>query len=334
MPVSKSRIAILLTLFFLAVAGHSRAQERDDLPIKVRTYLVHIPVIASDRDGRYVSGLKKEDFSIFEDGTKQEISFFADEKEPMNVVILIDTSFSTRAVLDDIKKAARDFVRVFRLEDKGMIASFDFEMKVLQEFTSDQKQLSKAINKTSIGARPGSNMQDSVYALVKKQLTEVKGRKAIIVLTDGEVGGSVVSDETLINTLAESDVLVYTIIFQTPSSYAAYRVPESIKSRNGVTISGKGLIGRLEEVRLERFQFMSSLGAVTGGRLLDSKAGDFRGSFQVIADELKNQYLIGFYPRNPDDEKPHNVVVETSLKDTVLRSKRNIVLKLNKRENN
>src|SRR5471030_3002010 len=106
----KINIAVLLILFFIfAVAARSQANN-DDQPIKVSTLLVNIPVIASDRDGRYVSGLKKENFSIIQDGVTQNIDFFADDSAPMNVAILIDTSFSTARVLSDIKSAARDFL--------------------------------------------------------------------------------------------------------------------------------------------------------------------------------------------------------------------------------
>ena len=99
----------------------------------------------------------------------------------MNVVILIDVSGSTRPFLDNIKSSARDFVKIFRPEDQGMIVTFSGEMTVLQEFTSDPKKLSDAIKKANLFGSPGSNMQDAMYEIVTRSFTGAQGRKAIIV---------------------------------------------------------------------------------------------------------------------------------------------------------
>ena len=116
----ESVILLICLLAVFVIIGKGQVPD-DDTPIKVSTYLVNIPVTASDRNGRNISGLKKENFSIFQDGIKQEIAYFADEEAPMNVAILIDTSGSTMNVLGDIKEAAYEFVKLFRLEDKAMI---------------------------------------------------------------------------------------------------------------------------------------------------------------------------------------------------------------------
>ena len=188
--------SVVVTLFAFVV--NSQTPDKDDQPIKVDTVLLNIPVIASDAHGRYVAGLKKENFSIIQDGEKQDIEFFADEKAPMNVVILIDVSGSTAPFLGDIKSAARDFVKIFRPEDQGMIVTFDGAMTTLQEFTSDQKKLSKAINNASLYGTPGSNMQDAMYEIVTRDFLGIQGRKAIIVLTDGFVGGKLLTDKMLL----------------------------------------------------------------------------------------------------------------------------------------
>ena len=305
-----------------------QAQDKDDQPIKVNTVLVNIPVIASDRLGRYVAGLKKENFSIIQDGKKQEIEFFADEKAPMNVAILIDTSGSTRPFLDNIKSAAKDFVKIFRPEDQGMIVTFAGGMTVLQEFTSDQKKLSKAINQADLYGSPGSNMQDAMYEIVTRSFRGVRGRKAVIVLTDGFVEGKVISNSTMLSTLAESDILIYPILFgQRRMNIDLSMLPKTVRFRDGAVLSREDAIKKLEDMANAQLRFMDTLGPTTGGKLLESKSHDFKASFQNIADELKNQYTLGFYPANTGDGKSHSVNLSVNPGDIVIRTKRNIKLK-------
>ena len=115
----KIKIAVLLALLLMAFSSANKAQNTDDdTPIKVNTVLINVPVIASDKSGRNIAGLKKENFSIFQDGEKQTIEFFADTEAPMNVAILIDTSPSTKGVIGNIKRAAREFVEILGSEDR------------------------------------------------------------------------------------------------------------------------------------------------------------------------------------------------------------------------
>lgn len=301
--------------------------ENDEQPIKVNTYLVNIPVIASDRAGRYIAGLTKDNFTITQDGEKQPIEFFADEQAPMNVAILIDNSGSTRNFIGDIQDAAKEFVKVFRPEDQGLVANFDSAIKGYNQFTSDQKKLRKAINDTGGWSRGSSDMQDAIYQLVTKVFPTVKGRKAIIVLTDGMVGGYI-TNQKLLATLEESDVLVYPILFGNGIKFS-YRqnIPEKVKLLNGETVTREEFIRRLEDAEKKQMLFMESLGTRTGGRLYNKDSGNFKKIFQDIANELKNQYLVGFYPQNVDDGKTHKFSIEVSPKDIIIRTKKSIRLK-------
>ncbi len=326
----KRHTSILLALAFFGFAFNAPGQDKDDQPIKVDTVLVNIPVIASDRQGRYVAGLKKENFSIIQDGEKQEIEFFADEKAPMNVVILIDVSGSTRPFLDNIKSSARDFVKIFRPEDQGMIVTFDGGMNVLQEFTSDQKKLSKAINEANLYGTPGSNMQDAMYDIVTRSFTGVQGRKAVIVLTDGFVAGKAVSNKALLEKLSASDILVYPILFgKREMRIDVNMLPKMVRFRDGEEMSREDAFKKILEMANAQLRFMDALGPTTGGKLVESKSHDFKASFQSIADELKNQYLLGFYPQNTGDGKRHDISLKVDSADIVIRSKRNIRLKGN-----
>src|SRR5262245_3091856 len=114
---------LVITQFcLLACAVTGSAQQRGQKPnsdetIKIETTLISVPVIVSDRQGRYVSGLKASDFTLYDNRTKRSIEFFADTEEPISVALLLDTSKSTAFVLDDIKNAAKDFVRQLRPQD-------------------------------------------------------------------------------------------------------------------------------------------------------------------------------------------------------------------------
>ncbi len=319
--------AVLFALAIFVSAAIAQTFDKDE-PIKINTVLVNIPVIASDRQGRYVASLKKENFSITQDGERQEIEFFADEKAPMNVVILIDVSGSTAPFLGDIKSAARDFVKIFRPEDQGMIVTFDGAMKTLQEFTSDQKKLSKAIDKASLYGVPGSNMQDAMYDIVARGFAGVQGRKAIIVLTDGFVRGKIVSDKALLDTLSASDILVYPILFgKREIRIDVNRLPKMLRTRDGLEITREEAVKRIIDDANAQLRYMYALGIVTGGKLIESKSHDFKASFQNIADELKNQYLIGFYPHLTGSGKIPSIALKVDQTDVVLRSKRSIKLK-------
>jgi len=119
--------------------------------IRVNTTLVTIPVSVTDRDGRYIPNLRKEDFRLWEDGVQQDVAFFASVDKPFSVVLMLDTSGSTRFRLEDIQDAAITFVNQLRQDDRVMVVSFDDEVRVLSEFTSDRYRLRDAIRRT----RPG-----------------------------------------------------------------------------------------------------------------------------------------------------------------------------------
>src|SRR6478672_10020080 len=135
---------ILSALAMLACVVIAHSQTADET-IKVDTRFVSVPVIVSDRDGRYVPNLQQTDFKVFQDGTEQPIAFFGSTSEPVTVAILIDTSQSTHAVLGDIKDSAKSFIKLLTQQDRAMVVSFDYDTHILSPLTSDQKQLTSAI---------------------------------------------------------------------------------------------------------------------------------------------------------------------------------------------
>src|SRR5215468_6761235 len=208
-------LSALTCCVMCAIAGAAQTQKQDTEPtIKIDTTLVSVSVIVSDRQGRYIAGLKASDFTLYEDRVKQPIVFFADTEEPINVALLLDTSKSTAWVLDDIKKTARDFVKQLRPQDRAMIASFDRDTTALCELTSDRKKLERAIGAAQIGEGFGTKLRDAVQAVMKEEFRTVKGRKAIVLLTDGKDHGSVVGEQALLESAAEADTLIYSVFYR------------------------------------------------------------------------------------------------------------------------
>lgn len=311
--------------------------------LKIETTLVSVPVIVSDRQGRYISGLKAEDFTLYEDHVKRQIDFFADTEEAINVALLLDTSKSTTMVLDDIKKAAKDFIKQLRPQDRAMIASFDFEAQALSELTSDRKTLERAINKARIGEQFGTKLRDAVFAVMKDEFKSVKGRKAIVLLTDGKDFGSQISEQTLIENAAEADALIYSIFYtslpktirRTPGGQGGGRViprgrgggiftprfppPRQRPDKEDQRQRRNGRIQQRNEVAIN---FLQELSEVSAGRYFNSQVTDLKKTFTQIVEELRHQYRLGFYPPDHQPGSIHNLRVEVAQSDVAVRSRR------------
>lgn len=186
----------------------------DDTTIKVDTALVTVPVTAVDSAGRYIPNLKKSDFKIYEDGVEQEIESFGAVEVPFNVVLLMDTSGSTEFKLSEIQQAAIAFVEQLRPEDRVMVVSFDEKVYVDCEFTSDRARLRRAILSTVSGG--STKLYDAVDLVITERLSQVKGRRAIVLFTDGkDTSSRLATARSTLARVEESDILVYPIYYDT-----------------------------------------------------------------------------------------------------------------------
>src|SRR5581483_9267800 len=146
--------------------------------------LVSIPLMVSDRSGRYLPSLSKNDFALYEDGIKQQIAFFSSDEVPFHVVLVIDTSGSTTESGRDIKNAAESFVGELHERDQVEVMSFASSVNVEARFTSDREELTRAIERIRWGG--STKLYEAVYQAVKTELRGIEGRKAIVLLTDGD----------------------------------------------------------------------------------------------------------------------------------------------------
>jgi VWFA-related protein len=307
---------------------------------------VSVPVSVSDREGRYISGLEKDDFRIYQDGQEQKVSFFATEDEPVSVALLIDTSESTKAVLPQIREAANDFVALLNSKDRCMVATFDSEVKILEPMTSNLEVLEKSIEKIQPGEREGTVVFSAVDRIAREHFAKIQGRKIIVLLSDGKDFGSSISKRDLFSSLEESDIMIYSIFYQTgrvavdpkgdvkqPEPTVKQPEPEKPKKKKkkGYTI----VLGMpkepntTEEIMLvdkvtsaEAVNVLREMSDTTAGRFYMSDAPKLGQIFKQIAAEVRQQYRIGFYSKSgADTETLGNIMVKVSRADAVVRAR-------------
>jgi len=188
--------------------------EPDELEtLKTEIDLVTVPLIATSRDGLYITDLRQEEFTISEDGVRQQITFFGKVAAPFHVVLMLDTSSSTKDHLRLIQNAAFAFVQQLQPVDRVKIISFDDKVRDLNEFTSDREVLRTAINSTRPGE--GTKVYDAVE-LAMNTLRKIRGRKAIVLFSDGmDWYSDKATFEGTVRYLDEEGVVVYPIRYDT-----------------------------------------------------------------------------------------------------------------------
>ena len=181
--------------------------------LKTDTNLVMVPVVATDRSGMYIPDLTQNDFSLTEDGVTQQIAFFSAITKPFHVVLMLDTSASTRDKLRLIQNAAFAFVQQLKPADRVKVISFDDAVRDLNDFTSDRETLKAAINGTSPGQ--GTKIYDALE-MALNTVRRIQGRKAIVIFTDGvDWHSDSATYDSNIKGLDEEGVIIYPIRYDT-----------------------------------------------------------------------------------------------------------------------
>src|SRR5262245_13127375 len=173
-------------------ADNSGPVVEDNEVVRINTNLVMIPVSVTDRRGRFMQGLKKEDFRVFEDGVVQQVEMFAASEQPFTVILLMDVSRSTQYKIEEIQDAAIAFIDQLRPQDRVMVIAFDDDAYLLSEPTGDMERVRYAIRQTRFGS--GTKLYDTVNYVLKFRLKQIEGRKAIVLFTDGVDSTSRMSD--------------------------------------------------------------------------------------------------------------------------------------------
>jgi VWFA-related protein len=296
--------------------------------IKMDTTLVTIPVSVIDRHGKFVPFLTKRDFRLYEDGAEQDIEIFNSVKTPFHVALVIDTSRSTMFKLEDIQNAAFAFVKQLKRDDQVMVVSFDGRVRFHCDFTSDHDELSSAIYETRTG---GSTKVYDAIDMVVDRMEQIPGRKAIVLFTDGVDTASRYADYyDTVEKVEESGILVYPIKYDTemdvqqgginvpnnpwpwpiPTPYPrgrrrwpfnplfSYQFPQW--PRGPWPPSGGGTSG--DDYRLAA-RYLQELADRSGARLHKADTlYNVTQAFSMIAEELRHQYALGYYPTNTNKD--------------------------------
>jgi VWFA-related protein len=274
----------------------SQDSQEPTTTLKVNVNVVQLFFNVKEKHGGLVPNLKKDDFEIYEDGKPQAIKYFTAESNlPLTLGMMIDASGSQRNVIDMEKEVGGAFLRqILSEKDEAYVISFDITVDLLQDFTRDTHRLQAALNKAKVnvdyssggipgmgggpvpqrGNSPGTLLYDAVYLSSHDMLSKEVGRKAMIILTDGQDEGSRLKLQDAIEAAQKADAIVYVLLCADRGFYG------------GFGYSGEGDMRKLTEQ--------------TGGRVINvgNKFDKLREAFDQIAAELRSQYNIGYTPTN------------------------------------
>jgi VWFA-related protein len=263
--------------------------------LKVNVNVVQLFFNVKDKHGALIPNLTKSDFEIAEDGKPQTVKYFAAESNlPLTIGMMIDASGSQRNVIDMEKEVGGAFLKqILTDKDEAFVISFDITVDLLQDFTRDVRRLQTALNKAKVNVdytsggipgmgggpvptqnAPGTLLYDAVYLSSHDMLAKEVGRKAMILLTDGQDEGSRLKLRDAIEAAQKADAIVYVLLCADRGFYG------------GIGYSGEGDMRKLTEQ--------------TGGRVINvgNKFDKLREAFDQIAAELRSQYNIGYVPTN------------------------------------
>lgn len=251
-------------------AGQEPRGSNDPFRLRLAVEAVNLGIAVTDSRGRFVSGLTQENFVVREDGVPQEVSFFASEVAPLDILILLDASLSMRASLDYVKEAAAIFVDRLWEGDRAMIGEFNDRIRFGGEFTDDRRRLTSSI--LALNPLGATALYDaSILALERLHRADAE-RKALLVFTDGDDSritgfGSEASSRDAIEAARLTEAAIYAIGFE----------------GNGARVNKR---------------FLNRLTEETGGQaLFPERTGDLIGSFARIEEDLHSQYRLAYIPR-------------------------------------
>jgi VWFA-related protein len=306
-------------------AAKPTPKEEDEI-VRVETNLVTTPVSVLDRNGRFIPGLKKRDFKIFENGVPQAITYFQSSEQPFTVVLMIDTSPSTRYQIDEIHYAALTFVNQLRSTDKVMVMAFDSRLRILSEPTTEKQKIFAAIYKAQFGS--GTSLYDSIDYVTGLDVVNALGRKAVVIFTDGvDTTSRQASFESTVAAVEEVDALFYPIRYNTQRSGTAAAIAAQTYGTGVMVQLGRGQ----SDAEYQRGKmYLEMLATNSGGRMFEADTiPNLEVAFAGVAEELRRQYSIGYYASDdgkPGDRKKIKIQVSRPPK-AVIRAKTNYVVK-------
>ena len=307
-------VSLLLIITASPQSGRKPApgqQPGQDEAIRLRAEEVLLNVTVTDPYGHQATELTKGEFIVAEDGQRQDIASFLISSVPVNVVLMLDASGSVVSEINSLRDAAMYFVSQLGPEDKTAVIEFHTSVELIQDWTAKADDVRHALSwrfkPGMVQTKQGSftygstALYDALFSAADEQLGKVEGRKAIILLTDGDDTSSKVTYEQALTSIVKSGSVVYVISKARAfmNELDRYRGKAGRIFGGGTAQQADVLSGRFE--RAERL--MTDLATRTGGRIfspLEDK--EMKDVYGQVARELKNQYIITYVPRNLDHD--------------------------------
>jgi Ca-activated chloride channel family protein len=258
--------------------------------------VIRLNVSVTDARSRYVSGLSQADFAVFEDGVRQQLSFFTGDPLPLSVALLVDCSASMDEKLPVAQEAGARFIRTLGPADVGQVVQFNDRISVLEDFTLDHGALEAAIRSTQ--ASGPTVLYNALYVTLKQLARQgspaVLRRRAIVLLSDGEDTASLATDDQVLDLARRAEVAVYAISLR----------PDRAQDRQRLTFS-------------QAEHFMTALAQETGGQAyFPNSLSELDSVYDRVAAELRSQYTLGYVSANVRrDGKWRRIVVRAADRD-------------------
>jgi Ca-activated chloride channel homolog len=328
---------LLPALAIVLAAATLAAQNQEGFTFRSGVELINVTATVTDDDGRFVSGLRKEDFTVFEDGERQDVTHFSNERVPVSLGIVLDTSGS---MTPDKMSAARSAIDRFIYDllgkdDELFFLEFANRPDLAQEWTTDRRAISRAVSRVSPGG--GTAMYDAIADAVPLAASGRHPKKALLVISDGNDTNSDVSVGELRQIIRESEVLVYAL--GVDGTAVSVRSGPTIRLPNPIPFPfpGRGPQRRLPPIiggggsRMPAAERVNA-GALrqitddTGGRTEIVRGfGDLDNATARIADELSKQYYLGYVSPGKKDGRWHAIRVEVKDRRLAVRARRGYI---------
>ena len=337
--IGLSLVAGALALRALAQEDKAKGTKKEEpYTLQVDVDLVNLAVAVAGPSGNFLTDLKKDNFTVYEDKVEQKITNFAAVDAPFAVALVLDTSGSTEGRLARIQDEAIRFVEQIHPDDEVMVISFDDEVHLETDFTSNRRAIERAIKRTRTGQ--STQLYEAVYLALEEKLKKKRERKAMVLFTDGvDTSSPTASAKETIETAKEMDALIFPIFFDTSRDMRRL-------SRGGPFPGGSGnprfpVPGRVPvdprsprqrdddeqrmQMEIQRGRgYLHDLAEATGGTLYAADGVDsLGGAFGKIATELRSLYNLGYISTNQKkDGKFRKLAVKVDRPDAVVKSKK------------
>src|ERR1700733_992953 len=259
---------------------------RDPTAFRADSTLVLVPVSVTDPSSRYVLGLAKEDFTLFEDGVEQKVSHFSNEDAPLSIGLLVDTSGSMGAKLDTSRRATAEFLKTLNKADEAFLVEFSDQAQLAVLLTNDAGAIESAMTSATSGGLTA--LLDAVNMGLQEMKRAKNPRKALLIISDGGDNNSRYTSTQISDLVREADVQIYAMGVFEPSLSSALGA-----------IGGPG--NKLGTAEMDGPRLLAEIAEQTGGRALAAtNLRELPGIAGRIGIELRNQYVLAYSPQNPN----------------------------------